>query len=85
MAASNGKLGHGYDYDVYRLDIVSGAVGRLTKGNGFATDLKVSADGATAAFLKWRLDGHHRPVTSEIYVLDVQTEKVTPLKITGFD
>jgi Tol biopolymer transport system component len=54
MAASDGK--HGYDYDVYRLDLGTGTLERLTNGNGYATDLKVSADGNTAVFLKWHSD-----------------------------
>ena len=37
MAASNGK--HGYDYDVYKLDLTTGTFDRLTNGNGYATDL----------------------------------------------
>jgi Tol biopolymer transport system component len=50
MAASNGKLPWSeFDYDVYRLDIETGAVERLTQGNGYASGLKVSADGKPAA------------------------------------
>jgi Tol biopolymer transport system component len=86
MAASNGKLPwSGFDYDVYRVDIETGAVERLTKGNGYATDLKVSADGKTGAFLKWRSDWHATPVKSELYLLDVQTHKLTPLRVSGLD
>ena len=58
-----------YDYDVYRLDLQTGAVERLTKRNGYATDLRVFADGKTAAFLKWRSDRHATPVESELYLL----------------
>jgi len=54
MAASNGK--HGYDYDVYRVDLPTGSLDRFTNGNGYATGLKISADGKTAVFLKWRFD-----------------------------
>jgi Tol biopolymer transport system component len=82
MAASNGK--HGYDYDVYKIDIASGSVEKLTQGNGFATDLKVSADGKTAAFLKWRLNWQSTPVQSTPYLLNVQTHELTPLRITVF-
>jgi len=86
MAASNGKgLWSGYDYDVYRVDIETGAVERLTKGNGYASDLKVSADGKTAAFLKWRSDWHGTPVRSDLYLLDVQSHKLTPLSVSGLD
>ena len=85
MAASSGKPWNGYDYDVYRVDIGTGVLERLTKGNGFATNLKVSADGRTAVFLKWRSDWRRIPVKSELYLLDVQTHKLTPLNITGLD
>ena len=83
MAGSNGK--HGYDYDIYRVDLGTGALERLTNGNGYATDLKVSADGNTAVFLKWHSDWHGTPDKSELYLLDVQTHKLTPLRITGLD
>jgi Tol biopolymer transport system component len=83
MAASNGR--HGYDYDVYSLDILTGALERLTNGNGYASDLKVSADGKTAVFLKWQSDSRGTPVKSEIYLMDVQSRKLIPLKITGLD
>jgi Tol biopolymer transport system component len=85
MAASNGKLLHGFDYDIYRVDIGSGALERLTDGNGYATDLRVFADGKTAVFLKWRSDWHSTPVSSELYLLDLQTRKVTPFKVRGLD
>jgi len=85
MAASNGKLLSGYDYDVYRVDIETGAVERLTEGNGFATDLKVSADGKTAAFLKWRSDWRGTPNKSELFLIDLQTPKLAPLKVTGLN
>jgi Tol biopolymer transport system component len=81
MAASSG---HGaYDYDVYKMDIASGSVERLTQGNGFATGLKVSANGKTAAFIKWRLNWRHTPAQSTPYLLDVQTHRLTPLKVNG--
>jgi Tol biopolymer transport system component len=86
MAASNGKLPWGrFDYDVYRVDIETGALERLTKGNGYASDLKVSADGKTAAFLKWRSDWRGTPVRSELYLLDVQSHKLTSLRVSGLD
>ena len=85
LAASNGKPGHGYDYDVYRVDIGTAAVERLTKGNGFATDLKVSADGKTAVFLKWRLSWRGTPNKSELYLLDLQTHRLTTLKVNGLN
>ena len=81
MAASNGNAG--FDYDVYKVDIASGSLERLTQGNGFATGLSVSADGKTAVFLKWRLNWQKRPVECTPYLLDVQTHKLTPMNIEG--
>jgi Tol biopolymer transport system component len=83
MAASNGKLWQGYDYDIYRVDIESGKLERLTKGNGYASDLRVSGDGKTAAFLKWRSNWRGTPVTNELYLLDVETHRLTLLKVSG--
>jgi Tol biopolymer transport system component len=83
MAASEGK--NGYDYDVYRLDLGTGAIERLTKGNSYATDLRVFADGKTAVFLKWRSDSHATPVSSELYLLDIQSHNVSPLKVSGLE
>jgi Tol biopolymer transport system component len=72
-----------YDYDVYHLDLQTGAVERLTKRNGYATDLRVFADGKTAVFLKWRSDRHATPVESELYLLDLQSHNVIPMKVNG--
>jgi Tol biopolymer transport system component len=83
MAASDGK--HGYDYDVYRLELETGATERLTNGNGYATDLRAFADGKTAVFLKWQSDWHRTPVSSELYLLDLQTHKLTPFKVSGLN
>jgi Tol biopolymer transport system component len=74
-----------FDYDVYRLDLQTGAVERLTKRNGYATDLRVFADGKTAAFLKWRSDRRATPVESELYLLDIQSHNVTPVKVSGLN
>lgn len=86
MAASNGKLPwSGFDYDVYRVDIETGVVERLTMGNGYADGLKVSADGKTAALLRWRSDWRRTPVKSELYLLDIQSHKLTRLRVDGLD
>lgn len=86
MAASNGRgLWKGFDYDVYQVNIGIDAVEQLTKGNGYASDLKVSADGKTAVFLKWQSDWHGTPVRSALYLLDVQSRKLTALKVTGLN
>jgi Tol biopolymer transport system component len=68
-----------------RLDLRTGAIERLTKGNGYATELKVSADGKTAAFLKWRKNWIGEISDAEIYLLDLESRKLTPLKVSGLN
>ncbi len=83
LAASNRLVN--YDYDVYRLDLASGVIERLTKGIGYASDLKVFADGKTAVVLKWRSDWQGTAVKSDFYLLDLQSHKLTPFKVTGLN
>jgi len=84
IAASERLIGP-FDYDIYQMNIETGAIERLTKGNGYATDLKVSADGKTAVFLKWHSDWHGTPDRSQLEILDLQTRVVTSLQIKGLD
>ena len=63
----------------------TGVLERLTNGNGFASDLRVSADGKTAVYLKWHSDWHGTPVESDPYLLDVQSHRLTLLKISGLN
>jgi Tol biopolymer transport system component len=67
------------------VDIGTGSLEQLTKGNGYATDLKVSADGKTAVFLKWHSDWRGTPVKNQLYLLDVQSRKLTAIKVTGLN
>jgi Tol biopolymer transport system component len=83
MAASQGKSG--FNYDVYRMEIATGSLEKLTSDNGYSTGLRISPDGKTAMFLKWKLDWHKTPAESELYSLDLQTQKVTLFKISGLD
>ena len=83
MAASHGKRGN--DYDVYRMDLGTGLVERLTEGNGYAGGLKLLPDGKTAAFLKWREDRHGAIIGTDVYLLDLQTHKRTPFKVNGLN
>jgi Tol biopolymer transport system component len=72
----------GVGYDVYRFNPDTGVIEKLTNQNGYATELKVSVDGKTAAFLKWHRTW--RDVTDpEPYLLDLETRKLAPLKISG--
>ncbi|MGB8060849.1 MAG: hypothetical protein WCF26_02995 [Candidatus Sulfotelmatobacter sp.] len=83
LAASNRIVS--YDYDVYRLDLDSGTIERLTKGIGYPTDLRVFADGKTAVLLKWRSDWQGTAVKSRFYLLDLQTHKLTLFKVSGLN
>jgi Tol biopolymer transport system component len=83
MAASQGKSG--FDYDVYRMESATGSLEKLTSDNGYSTGLCISPDGKTAMFLKWKLDWHKTPAESKLYSLDLQTHKVTLVKISGLD
>lgn len=71
------------DYDLYRLDPDTGRIEKLTNANGYSTELKVSADGKTAAFLKWRMNWMLEVTDPKPYLLDVESHKLTPLKVSG--
>jgi Tol biopolymer transport system component len=73
------------DYDVYRLNPDTGTIEKLTNGNGYATDLRVSADGNTAVFLKWRKNWLGDLIGNQVYLLDLQSHKLTPLKVNGLN
>lgn len=72
-------------YDVYRLNPESGAIEKLTNRSSYATDLKVSLDGKTAVFLKWKWKWQDVTDESVLYVLDVESHKLTPVAITGLN
>jgi TolB protein len=74
-----------FNYDVYRVNPDSGAIEKLTNENGYATDLKVSVDGKTAVFLKWKRERSEVTDESELYVLDMQSQKLTPIVISGLN
>lgn len=74
-----------FDYDVYRLIPDTGAIEKLTDRNGYATDLKVSADGRTAVFLKWRKTRLGESDGADLYLLEVQSHKLTPLTVVGLN
>jgi dipeptidyl aminopeptidase/acylaminoacyl peptidase len=83
MAATHEKRKN--DFDVYRLDLETGAVERLTNGNGYAGGLKLLPDGKTAVFLKWREDRHGTIVGTDVFLLDLQTHGLTPFRVTGLN
>jgi len=72
------------DYDVYRLNPDTGGIEKLTNANSYSTELKVSADGKTAAFLRWHrnLRGVKDP---EPYLLDVESHSLKALSVNGLN
>lgn len=81
LAASDGKKT--FDYDIYREDLASSTVEKLTTSNGYSTDLSVSSDGKTAVFLRWTSRWGSRPNLAKMYVLDLVTKRITELGVTG--
>jgi len=77
MAATGGKRED--DYDVYTLDLETGAIERLTDGNGYAGGLTLFPAGETAAFLKWREDKHRTIVGTDVYCSICRTAASRPL------
>jgi TolB protein len=82
LAASEGAKA--FDYDVYRLNLAGNTVEKLTTANGYATNLCLSSDGKSAAFLRWSTrHGSTLPTVSRMYLLDLTTKSMTALPITG--
>jgi Tol biopolymer transport system component len=74
-----------FNYDVYSVNPDTGAIRKITNENGYATDLQVSADGKTAVFLKWKRKRFEVTDESELYVLDVESRKLTPIVVSGLN
>jgi TolB protein len=81
LGASQGAKA--FDYDVYRLDLGSNGVEKLTSANGYATHLRLSPDGKSAAFLRWSSTYGSLPTASRMYLLDLTTHSLKALPITG--
>lgn len=68
-----------YNYNVYRMDLMTHAVEALTTGKGDINALAVSRDSQWVAFAH----NDWNPKTESIFLLNVTTRKLTPLTITG--
>jgi Tol biopolymer transport system component len=79
MSASTGI--NGFDYDVYKMDLKTGALEQLTKQNGYSTELRVSPDGKSAIFEKWSKNWRSDPVRPALYLLNLNTRELTKLNI----
>ena len=80
LGACNGA--RGFDYDVYKMDLVTQEVNKITTANDYSYSLRVSLDGRRAVFVR---DISKSGKRSEIILLDLATHKLTPLKVTGLD
>ena len=76
--------GEPFDYDVFRMNLQTQEIVKLTNRNGYAYGLQVSPNGKTAAFVRqeWR-DG--QPGASAIFLLDLGSAAVTPFRITNLE
>jgi Tol biopolymer transport system component len=81
LAATQGTKA--YDYDVFRLDLATITLSKLTANNGYATDLVISPDGNSAVVLRWTSRWGSLPNLSKVYFLNLNTKAVTALPITG--
>lgn len=70
-----------FDYDLYRMDLQSHKIERLTKHIGFAYGLQLSPDGKTAIFM--RGTSHWFGHRTEIFLIDVESRRLTSFRITG--
>ena len=82
MAASEGK--NGYGYDIYRVDLPSRRVEKLTENNGYASDFRLSVGGDKAVFLKWKFSRFQKlPRSFQMKLMDMQNGRVTPVNFAG--
>lgn len=82
MAASDEK--EGYGYEIYRLELASRQVQKLTHNNAYASDFRLSIQGKKAAFLKWKFSRFQKlPRSFQLQLMDMQSGQVTPVNITG--
>jgi Tol biopolymer transport system component len=79
MSASTGT--DGFDYDVYKMDLKTGALEQLTRQNGYSTGLRVSPDGKSAIFEKWSKNWRSVPVRPTLQILNLSTGELTKLNI----
>jgi Tol biopolymer transport system component len=80
LAASESGKGP-FDYDVYRMNLETGEIDKLTHANGYAYALQVSRDGKMAVFAKdlsTQADNKQ-----EIWLLDLATRKLSHLPVAG--
>jgi len=73
-----------FDYDVFRMNLQTHEVVKITNRNGFAYSLRVSPDGKIAAFVRQEWHDGQRGY-SAIFLLELGSGMVTPFRITGIE
>jgi len=82
MAASQGAK-H-YDYDVYRLEIATGTLEKLTATKGYASDFRISRNGEAGAFFTWFLSGLNSvPINPSLQIMSTRTRAISTVSISG--
>ena len=72
---------HGYfDYDIYRMELSSQKIEKLTTANGYSHSLQLSRDGKTAVFMRDNV--HWYGTRTEILLLDLAIRSLTTLKVS---
>ena len=80
LAATIGDSGY-FDYDIYREDLNTRKIEKLTTANGYSYGLQISRDGKTAVFM--RDISHWYGGKTEILLLDLATRKLRLLNVKG--
>jgi Tol biopolymer transport system component len=84
LAASERKWKDAFDYDVYRMDLKTEQIEKLTEKAGYSQELQLSRDGKTAVFLGDVSNGWLRKET-KVFLLNLATRKTTPVEVTGIE
>ncbi|HWF91676.1 MAG TPA: hypothetical protein VN684_05290 [Terriglobales bacterium] len=79
-AATQGASSY-YDYDIYKMNMHSQKIDKLTNSNGYAYGLQLSRDGKTAIFM--RDVPHWYGDRTEVLLLDIKTHRLKPFIISG--
>jgi Tol biopolymer transport system component len=82
MGATEGSKG--YDYDAFRVDVLSRRVQKLTHNRGYASDFRLSVRGNKAVFLRWKLSRFQKLRRGfQLQLMDMQSGTITPISFSG--
>jgi Tol biopolymer transport system component len=82
MAASQGA--QRYDYDVYRLDLSTRQVEKLTQTKTYASDFVASRNGKYGVYFVWEFSRLNSvPISPRMELMNMSTGAVTRVNLTG--